>query len=372
MEINRQNYEMYFLLYADNELDTVKKEALETFVANHADLREELNLLLQTRLTADETIAFPNKENLFKPLTLPSTVHPLNYEASFLSYIDGELNEQEQKAVEAFLIGHPQKKAELARMRLLKLEPDNDIVFPGKNSLYKTDKIKAPVIGISWRRMAAAASIMAAGLLLWLSRNNNLSPQPGDPLQIVEKKQIQKASVPDDPGEAETFFSQPEENSVNDIVNKSAVAEQSVAGDTRKPLLKSTRDRLPAGARTIARIDQEQADADAETALPDVVKVQTGRVVPGLETQNEIAVPPTRLAPFDPPVAKPVGLSENEIQSRTVGPEEHTGDVPGKSKRTLGELLGKATRFVDRVTRPDVSDEQSVVRIAAFAIPINQ
>ena len=87
MEINRDNYEMFFLLYADNELDRAAK-AVEAFVASPCRSAEELNVLLQTRLPADETVAFLHKELFIKPVPL-SFINMHNYEEYFVLYAGG-------------------------------------------------------------------------------------------------------------------------------------------------------------------------------------------------------------------------------------------------------------------------------------------
>ena len=46
--INRYNYETYFLLYADNELSAIEKNSVDEFVLSNPDLGEELGMLLQT------------------------------------------------------------------------------------------------------------------------------------------------------------------------------------------------------------------------------------------------------------------------------------------------------------------------------------
>ena len=64
-EINGNNYEAYFLLYVDNELDGITKNKVETFVLQHPSLQEAFILLKQTRLDS-ETILFPNKQSLYR------------------------------------------------------------------------------------------------------------------------------------------------------------------------------------------------------------------------------------------------------------------------------------------------------------------
>jgi anti-sigma factor RsiW len=53
INIDRNNYEEYFLLYVDNELTPVQRLAVEEFINNHPDLKEELELLSSTVLDAE-------------------------------------------------------------------------------------------------------------------------------------------------------------------------------------------------------------------------------------------------------------------------------------------------------------------------------
>jgi len=66
MVINRNNYEEFFLLYVDGELSAGDRIAVEKFVSANPDLLEELNLLKETVLVADNSITFEHKEELYK------------------------------------------------------------------------------------------------------------------------------------------------------------------------------------------------------------------------------------------------------------------------------------------------------------------
>jgi len=66
MQINRQSYEEFFLLYADGELNESEKKAVEEFIDRNPDLAGELSLIQETVLKPDGSIVFENKELLFK------------------------------------------------------------------------------------------------------------------------------------------------------------------------------------------------------------------------------------------------------------------------------------------------------------------
>ena len=65
MEINRINYETFFLLYLDRELNPSEMSEVEKFVNENADLQKEFSLLRQTILVPVQTV-FDQKELLFR------------------------------------------------------------------------------------------------------------------------------------------------------------------------------------------------------------------------------------------------------------------------------------------------------------------
>lgn len=62
---DRDNYERYFLLYADDELSAPERKEVETFVLQHPALQDEFLLMQQAKLPA-ETIVCPDKQSLYK------------------------------------------------------------------------------------------------------------------------------------------------------------------------------------------------------------------------------------------------------------------------------------------------------------------
>ena len=153
--INRHNYEEFFLLYADNELNAQEKKAVEIFIAQNVDLAQELEMLQQATL-CDDNIHFTNKELLFKK---EKGISLLNYEEYFLLSADNELNEQQKTDVENFVLKHPQLQNEFTLLQQTKSEPEK-IVFTGKKSLYRYEKKEWRITPAAWMRMSAAAAII--------------------------------------------------------------------------------------------------------------------------------------------------------------------------------------------------------------------
>jgi hypothetical protein len=65
MEINRNNYETFFLLYLDRELNSADMQEVESFLGENADLQKEFALLQQAVFVPSELV-FEQKESLYR------------------------------------------------------------------------------------------------------------------------------------------------------------------------------------------------------------------------------------------------------------------------------------------------------------------
>jgi hypothetical protein len=170
MNINRHNYEEYFILYMDNELGIDERRMVEAFVSQHPDLKEELDLLLQYKLTPDTEIFFPGKEELIK-VNGETPISITNYEEWLVLYIDNELNADKQKELEKFVAANPSIEKELAQLQRSKLQPEQ-IRFADKGSLYRKEE-KVRVLPIRWWRIAASAVLLIGiGITVAIVVNN--------------------------------------------------------------------------------------------------------------------------------------------------------------------------------------------------------
>src|SRR5688500_4730372 len=139
MLINRHNYEEFFLLYVDNELNVAERKAVEDFVQQNPDLEEELVMMMQSVLRPDRNIVFGNKESLLKNKPANGLVNESNYEEYFVLYGDNELSNEEKDLVEQFVYKHPQYRAEFELIQQARFIPEHAALYPDKNELYRTE-----------------------------------------------------------------------------------------------------------------------------------------------------------------------------------------------------------------------------------------
>jgi len=157
--INRDNYEEFFLLYADNELSSANRKLVEIFVSQHPDLEEEFSMIRESHLTADHEIVFENKDLLLRKIFENAIINDSNYEEYFLLYTDNELDKAARKDVEAFAARNPARLESLQLFQQTKLTLDTEIQFKGKETLYRSEK-EPRLILLPWLRIAAAAMVL--------------------------------------------------------------------------------------------------------------------------------------------------------------------------------------------------------------------
>jgi len=164
--INRYNYETYFLLYVDNELSAIEKNGVDEFVQSNPDLGEELAMLLQTVLQKED-ILLNNKMGLYKKEPLFSDL-----QEKLLLHLDNELNEVEKNEIAAFIKSSKSVSEEWDMIQSAKFFPESTIVYEDKKSLYRNEKER--LVFLPWRKLMAAAILVGVGLWGgWMYLNNS-------------------------------------------------------------------------------------------------------------------------------------------------------------------------------------------------------
>ena len=182
--INRENYETFFLLYTDNELSAAEKKLVEEFVEANPDLQEELVMLQQSILKPD-AIAFDDKNSLFKNESIASSIQD-----KLLLLLDNELTDPDRFEINDLLLSSAEVQEEWKLIQQTKLQPET-VVFDDKQSLYR--KEAARVVAFPWKRIAAAAVLIGFGLWGGWSYLNHADKLNGE--QVARKTPAVKPTV---------------------------------------------------------------------------------------------------------------------------------------------------------------------------------
>jgi hypothetical protein len=191
MDINRNNYENYFLLYIDNELCQADKKAVEAFVQEHVDLKQELFMLQQTVLE-HETLPFEQKNSLLKP-------EPVLLE-KLLLHLDGELGVAETAELQNELRADGKLRAEWELLKQTKLQPQYEVIFEHKEMLLRREP--ARVITTKWWRAAAAVFIglsLVGTVLVFNNKNSKQAAADTAKETPVSSNGIKENKVPGNP-----------------------------------------------------------------------------------------------------------------------------------------------------------------------------
>lgn len=100
-----------------------------------------------------------------------------NYEEYMMLYADGELTQEQEQALLAFVAGHPGLEKELDAYMSTVLQPDTAMIFEGKEALLKQPGGSKTVWFSGWKNYTAAACILLAVALLYFNREASLNEE---------------------------------------------------------------------------------------------------------------------------------------------------------------------------------------------------
>ncbi|HTR31224.1 MAG TPA: hypothetical protein VMH27_18260 [Puia sp.] len=366
--ITRDNYEEFFLLYTDNELSEAERHAVERFVAEHPDLRDEWEALLQCRVSPDSHLIYPDRNALLKP-----EIEGSAYTGTLLSYIDGELNAEECARIESVLREQRHVAIELAVLRQTVSHPDPAVVFPEKDLLYKPETNRR-VIPMPWLRTGIAAAVAGTiALLLLLPAKHpagrlephaiasNDSPAPA---HKIFPAVTQKAVVALHPVEGQPTTQTRKDRPAKQIIQR------------REP--PQARDREPWQARDVAAVDDQDASPAATRSRVDPVKVTADA---GKITTDAIgSMPRAKDLAADVHFAVQTGIPAAQSSFATQALQEEAGDqhdnnfatdesaAPGRT--ALRGIFRKLKRTLGKTAERD-GDGNRQVLVGAFQVSLD-
>ena len=380
MNINRHNYEEFFILYMDKELSSEDRRMVEDFVQHHPDLKEELELLMQYKLVPDELVVFENKETLIKG---DAIINVANYEEYFLSYIDDELTTAQKAAVEKFVADNPVAAKELTLLQKSKLQPE-DIVFANKESLYRSEE-KIRRLPVKWLRAAAAVLILALGLTTFLVLNKKSATEVGPIVKTPGTEQNNPVVNTVEQPSKETLVADVNEKQDTAVENlkENNIIQQAVV-PTKKEDAKNmavtnaivTPKNLPANQHLIPSKKEEQALITA--IVPPVTNNNLPQPISNPNfSKNDAANNAIANVNIPKEIKKVEALTNPIVTSKSTQPLNYSNasfieeeSQQNEKKNKLRGFFRKITRTLEKRTNIDATDDDGKLLIAGLAIKL--
>jgi len=319
MNINRHNYETFFLDHLEGRLSPEQEIELMEFLSLNPDLAAELTGYESVHLEK-EKIVFPEKSDIKKNKGELTPVEKL------IALMEGDLTPQETIELKKKIQSDKYLLAQSELISKTKLIPDSQIRFPNKNKLKRRGKVI-----YMWRYAAvAAAAIVIIGLTI-MFRNVPYKKQN----QVAEQK------------------STPALPPVTPSASSSTPEKQEVLVENKKPVLH------PSPKKSV---EKEKASSQPEQIIP--VSPIASNEINSVEN-SQSTVEPVQAAAS----AQPVASAQNTFDYSEIFTEAEWKELQKMSKaeklswtqkltksgmNRLGELTGVHVQFPSKEKEQDV------------------
>lgn len=354
MNINRHNYEEFFLLYVDNELTAGQRKIVEAFVAENTDLQEEFELIQQSTFMDDVKLETTFINSLLKPVDEESNIS----EEQLLLYVDGELRADEKAQVEKELLANTTLQKELQWLRRSQVTADTSIVFPDKSLLYKqAEPARVFSMSMTARRWSAAAAVVVLlGSAMWLMLDGTKTTDKPESIAVINEPTTVKENSTTTP------------LSVEDVVKKT-LDEQKIEFGEPTAATESTQQIKTSGATTNTSVATVNTTEKTETTTTTVVEQSIDIVKTDVneKTGDEKIGVPSNISQTSTvqPIANNISYAS---YNNDVADEEDNELLTEERQRKSGiaGFLKKAKRTLERKT--GIQSSSSEVRFAVFAV----
>ncbi len=184
MQINRSNYEIWFIDWFDGNLNDIQTEKLMRFLKENPDLKEEFDETVNIKLNPSEK-TFPHKNHLKKST---ANVTDSQFEYMCVAYVENDLS-AEQCAELKEIVDHDSERRRIFEMfQKAKLTP-GPVSFKRKNLLIRRtigqNVLRYVIIGLS------AAAVIIFGIIAF----NSKTSIPPDNYQNTAQNSIEANKV---------------------------------------------------------------------------------------------------------------------------------------------------------------------------------
>ena len=167
MDINRNNYESFFMDYLDGEMSPDQVIKLMSFLKENPDLKTELEEFEEINIGPDKK-RFESKKSLKKAFI----VNDSNFDNFCIASLEGDLTKEEATLFQNWLQKNPLKAREFELYKKTRLIPEK-ITFDYKSTLKKSPVIRIFTPKVRVYFSAAASIIILITLYLFVSKPDN-------------------------------------------------------------------------------------------------------------------------------------------------------------------------------------------------------
>jgi hypothetical protein len=182
MHINQDNYEQYFLDHAEGNLSPGLERELADFLDANPDLKSVLDGFDPSPIQTEEIRNEILRDRLKKNIHPTKHIGEDNTDEWLISEVEGLLNEEEKKELQAFLLKNPAYIFDQKYYKLTRMTADPSVTFRRKDELKKKIAL-LPVSRLAWSFYAVAAIII---LLIGIRFFQKPEVNDGFPVKVPE------------------------------------------------------------------------------------------------------------------------------------------------------------------------------------------
>jgi len=260
MNINRNNYEAFFVDYLEGNLDKKMVDDFIEFLQQNPDLKEELSLF-ETVSIENEEITFNKKELLLKEKYDAEK----EFNQAAIASLEGDISATEKVKFEKYLTSHPDKQEEAELFRLTKLEPDESVIFNKKQKIYRLSAGRTVLL---WSMRVAAVMIVVLSVYTFINKSSNKLITKNQ-VAVVEKEKVKKEinpAVTEVPEKKEKKEVQP---IIKEESSKPAIKKEKPKPEPTKSLRENSKGRLENEDLALIRTTDEIL-AELESLSPSI------------------------------------------------------------------------------------------------------
>jgi hypothetical protein len=136
MNINKDNYEAYFLDYFEGNLTPAEIDELLVFIEQHPEVKSEFEGFEMVSISPDDKIVFEDKHSLKKNgIVALASISSNNIDEFLISELEGTLSDTEAKLLSEFIASNPGFEKDRRIFSHTRVQADMAVKFPKKEEL---------------------------------------------------------------------------------------------------------------------------------------------------------------------------------------------------------------------------------------------